>query len=287
MHNYGVAGMLSCNIAAIGVFGHPALQVSDGSAYVTLMGGTNDANVGDIGPAEYNFDMCEQASLSWLSIANSAKSQAQSSSCVKTGLWKIDSGKPDAEMVSTTQGDTMDCSISSSGGPIYFWYAVADGNGGTFNYSVDGGAGLALSSQSSVPLTNGNGTEAAGVFMNRIVGLSAGNHHVKFTVTSSTSSSSSVMIFGLGTPSASGLAPHVFVGGVPYQRDDNRSAQTAKFNADVIANVSSLQADGLPVHFVNVRNYLHGTSPEMQDTLHPNNTGHMELKNAFEATIHP
>ena len=287
MHNYAVPGMLSCNIAALGVFAHPAPQIADGAAYVTLMGGTNDANVGDVGPAEINFNMCEQASLTWLSISNAAKSQAQSTSCIKTGSWSIASNKPDAEMVSSTQGDTMDCSIATTGGAAYFWYGLNDANGGTFNYTVDGGSAVAVQSQSLVPMTNGNGTEAAGVFATRITGLNAGTHHIRFTVTSPTSSSNTVMIFGVGSPSSSNSGPHVFVGGVPFQRDDNRSIQTAKFNSDVIANVNAMQADGLPVHFVDVRNYLRGTSAEMQDTLHPNDTGHMHLKNAFEATIHP
>ena len=289
MHNWAVPGMLSCNIAALGAFAHPAPQVSDGASYVTLMGGTNDSNVGDVGPAEINFNLCEQASVSWLAIPNTSKSLAQSSSCVKQGSWSIDSSKPDAEMVSHTQGDKMDCSITTSGGPAYFWYALADGNGGTFSYSVDGGSSVTVQSQSLVPMANGNGTEAAGVFVTRLTGLASGAHHVVFTVTSATSASNTVILFGVGTVPAAGAAsgPHVFVGGVPYQRDDNRSAQTAKYNADVIANVNLLQGDGLPVHFVNVRNYLHGTSAEMQDTLHPNDTGHMNLKNAFEATIHP
>lgn len=286
--NVARAGQLACNIARMEAFSADRpVQHSDGASYVTMLEGTNDANATDGGPSELNFNRCQQASLTWLAIPYGSKATAQSTACVKSGIWNINYYEGD-EMNSTVLGSTMDCSLTTSGGPLYFWYGVGDAYTSSFTYQIDGGAYVTVQGNSTVSMANRNNTEQTGVFSVRVPGLASGTHHVKFTVTSPTSDSNVVDIWGIGTPPPAGAAdtaPRVFVGGVPYQTGDARSTITAAFNKDAMDNVAAAQADGLPVTFVDIRATLKGTSNEMADQLHPNDLGHSEIRDSFEAAI--
>ena len=112
---------------------------------------------------------------------------------------------------------------------------------------------------------------------------------VVFTVTSATSGSNIVSIYGIGSPSTlvEYGAPRVWVGGVIKQYNDATfSADTAAYDADAKANVALLAGDGLNVYFVDVRAYVDPVlGMNSGSPLHPNDIGHRQLADAFEAKM--
>ena len=105
-------------------------------------------------------------------------------------------------------------------------------------------------------------------------------------MTSATGASNVVSILGVGTVlwrCVLSLAASIYRRSDAKQNDTQSSA-TAEYNADALADVNLLQGDGLPVYFVNVRNYINDTS-DMNDTDHPNNSGHGHLRDAFKAVM--
>jgi lysophospholipase L1-like esterase len=53
---------------------------------------------------------------------------------------------------------------------------------------------------------------------------------------------------------------------------------------DIDADVRQFSADGLDVRLFDTRMYMFGTAAEMNDTLHPNALGQIELSHAVEAS---
>ncbi len=282
--DFGIGGSTACAMANNQVFISDVPGTSL-NAVITMMIGTNDANLAGAGAYEANFDTCQIASLAWIAVPDQNKVTAQSSACTAVGSWGIYGPLPLAELYSQTNGDTLTCQISTAGGPLYIWSWIADGNGGQFTYSIDGGPSVPVSNSTATPIGTGSGG-GAGVMLTRVAGLAAGNHTVFFQVISPTYGTNSVMIFGLGTPlpATSTSRPLIYVGGVPFQENNAKSTDTAAYNADVQTNLATLTADGLNVAFVNVRAYWFGTPPEMYDTLHPDDLGHSEIANAFWTT---
>ena len=286
--NFARSGQLTCNIAVLEVFAQRVPQTTDGARYVTVMEGTNDANTQEVGLYERNFNACQRASLTWLAVPTSSKAIPRvGSACVTTGTWAPDSFEA-SSLTSTTSGSTMDCALPTTGGPLYLWYKVADDNGGSFTYAIDGGAPTSVVTASAISLANSNGTDRNGVFMIRVPGVSAGVHHVVFKVTSPTAPANAVTLWGIGTPpstKSASTAPRVFLTGVIRQVADARAAQTATYDANARANAAFVAADGLPVSFVDLRSYLSGATNEMADFLHPNDLGHARIRDAFKAVI--
>jgi hypothetical protein len=279
--DFAAGNATACSVAAGQVFAN-SLPTTYNNSIFTVLVGANDAYTHGAGASEANFNTCQQAALSWLALPAQYKVTAQSASCVKTGNWQVFGPLPQSEMFSQSNGATMSCQITTNGGPLYIYSWLADTNGGQFSYSVDGGSSASVNNYSAAQI---GGTDGQGILLTRVSGLSAATHTVLFRVTSSSSGANSVMIFGLGSPAPAGTTgqPTVYVGGLPYQENNTQSADTSAYNSDVISDVAALSADGLNVKFVNVRNYLQGTSTDMTSTLVPNNTGHQELETAFAA----
>ncbi len=299
--NRAKSGAQACDVAAQQTVLSDLTNPDSNSIY-TLMIGTNDANVKGVGAYEPVFQGCHKAAISWIAAAN--KYAANSINCVNTGSWATSSGWSLNGDYSTTNGSAKTCGIQTYGGPLYAWYYIQDGSGGAFTYSVDGNAPVPLTTATTPAIATQNG----GTFSWNLirVPVAAGPHSIKFVVTSPTASGNAVNIGAIGTPPAQNTyaGPKVFVSGVPRQEGDANSTITAQYNADVQADVNLLAGDGLGVFFVNVRNYLctvvnaglcynaagvqdmvgaNYAAPDTAfDTLHPNNAGHNEIKQAFE-----
>lgn len=234
---------------------------------------------------------CRMAGLTWMSIPSSFKVFAQSASFTNTGTWTNSSKYGGAiGVVSNTIGDTSVGAITTNGGPVYFWYGLKENDGGTFTYSIDGGAATTLP-------TNGNNafsfpvashTSVAGI---RLPVLTAGSHTVTFTVTSATDPANTVSIFGLGTTPGKAYwqgGPTVFFGGQLYGLNDSPyPTATATYNTDERSDALQLHADGLPINFVNVRKYVNSTTDMAGGAAAtvPNATGQAHLKDAFEGLM--
>ena len=308
--NRGTSGYQACDVAARETMNNDLNSLDNNSIY-TLMIGTNDANVKGVGAYESVFKQCHQAVIAWNAVAN--KYAANSVNCTNTGTWTTTAGWALNGDYSFTNGSTKTCPITTYGGPIYAWYYIGDNNTGAFTYSVDGGTPVALTTATTPTISTQNfPTTSYGWSLIRVP-VAAGAHSIKFAVTSATGTGTgqAVDIGAIGTPPAQSTysGPRVYVGGIPRQEGDANSATTAEYDSDVKADVSLLAGDGLSVYYVNVRNYLCtnvigglcynplGTAQDMvgnnssnpvesgEDMLHPNDLGHNELKEAFEAVM--
>ena len=238
-------------------------------------------------PHEQINDSCRKAGLSWMAIPATYKVFGQS--CTQTGTWTNDTTYGGTYGVSSnTNASTLACPITTTGAPIYAWYRIHDNDTGSFTYSIDGGSTTTLATNGgnlfSYPV---DGTHY-GVASIRMPSA-AGAHTVTFNVSSATGTGANVDIIGLGTSPNKPYygAPSVFLGGQLYELNDQYSSWTAKYNADELADAQQLQADGLPVYFVDVRKYLNSTSDMTGggDQYSPNATGQAHIKDAFEGTI--
>lgn len=290
LNNFGDSGAFACDVTTLEL-----LQNNVGGTWTiptarapitTLMIGTNDANTKGVGSYETNvYKPCHQATIAWAAIPATSKVLASSAGCVQTGTWASDSTYAAGNAIkSTTNGSTLSCSITTNGGVLYAWYGLADTYTGTFTYSLDGGAAVSVNSFTS-PAIAGLGT--TGTALIRLTGVASGSHTLAFTVTSATGANAAVSIIGVGTtPSAQQWfgAPAVYVAGVLQQQNNAAAAATAAYNADAQADVTLLQGDGLNVRFVDVRSYVNSAT-QMANTLHPNDSGHSSIRDAFEAVI--
>lgn len=277
--NNGTAGYMACDVV------EQVMTQNGGStknAIQTIMIGTNEAIHKGNGTYENIFKGCHKAALAWMAIPSDFKVFGQNSACTKTGTWAADNTYLNGlGEKSSTNGSNISCAIKSYGGPIYAWYRQTDGDGGMFNYSLDGGLTTGLTTATSPAIaTVLGGTHGVGLI--RITGAGAGNHTFSLTVTSSTSASNNVLFLSVGTPAPYNYwgAPTVYVAGAPKQQNDGDATDTAAYNADALADAALLAGDGLLVSSVNIRNYLNDTS-DMYDFAHPNNTGHGHLRDAF------
>jgi lysophospholipase L1-like esterase len=83
----------------------------------------------------------------------------------------------------------------------------------------------------------------------------------------------------------------VFAGTVPYQYPGPSGGPCTAtayepcqdYTQDIETDINLFTGDGLDIRLFDTRIYMHGTSAEMSDTLHPNALGQMELSQAVEA----
>lgn len=289
--NYSTGGNYACDVTYSYVFGQVGGAIIPGaqSPNYTIMVGTNDANNtsgggGGVGSYETAiFKPCHQAALSWLAVPASFKTYGQA--CTTTsGTWAADTlSYTGIAEVSTTNGSILTCALTTTGGPVYAWYKVKDGNGGVFTYNLDGAGPVSVNAFGTQNIT---GNTAEGAFLIRIPSVTAGTHSMVFTVTSATGAGNIVSIMGVGTPSnlTYWQGPKVWAMGVIKQQADADAAATAAYDADVQADAVLLQGDGLQTYFVPDRNYLN-LATDYANTLHPNTLGHRHLADALEASM--
>jgi hypothetical protein len=259
-----------------------------GTPMQTLMIGTNEGFYKGVGTYENVYKANLAAAIQWLTIPVENKSLAQGTNCTVTaGTFAAENAittNNSTVRASNTNASALSCTIVTTGGPVYLWYMQVDGDGGTFNASVDGGTTTGYTTASTPVIATQNGI-TRGVNFVKYTGLTAGTHTVLVKVTSATGAGNNVHVYGLGTPASLSYfnGPRLFVAGVPYELADAASASTAAYNADALSVVNTAIADTLPVSFIDVRQYNKGTAAEMFDTLHPNDLGHRRIANAFLA----
>ena len=289
--NHGFGGDMSPDMTAK-VFSNenPGNSVAP---FYTAMIGTNDALSKGNGAYEAVYTLTHQAALSWLAISSTYKTFATAYSST-TGTWVADNTyQSGIGMQSTTNGSTLVLPITTTGKPIYVWYRVIDGNGGTFVYSLDGAAAISVSCSTSPAMATTNGGTASVGFL-RISPVTSGSHSITFSVTSATNTGNVVGIIGIGTPSSVPTynSPSVFSGGVLKESGTNgveiNATATAAYNTDAQNDANLLANDGLRVYFVNVRNYINLPADyNLLNLPHPNNSGHAHIRDAFEYVMQP
>ena len=280
--NWGVSGDQACDQVNLKILLYSNPQTTGNPAYTEMIG-TNDANKNGIGSYEAVYQDCHKAGLAWMAIPAAYKIYAQAATA--TGTWTANNTAWYTGVASytTQQGATKTFALTTYGGPAYIWYQHIDSDTGTATYSVDGGSAIPFSTATTPAIgpTYNGGTSGVGIL--RITGLTSGTHNI---VVTKTSSGGTLVLAGVGTPSPYPYrgGPIVYSAGVPRQQNDNIASTTAAYDADAQADAALLASDGLPIHFVNIRNYLNATT-DMANTEHPNNTGHGHLRDAFEAIM--
>lgn len=256
-------------------------SLSNATLY-TIALGTNDANSKLQGSYEAVFDLCQLANISWLAIPITSKITAQS--CTKSGSWSNDTIPVTGfGLTSTTNGNTLTCSITTQGKPLMLYFFAYDGDGGTGTYSVAGGPSGSFNCFTSPAIATDLGATSAIVAI-RIPGVSAGTHTVTITVTSATSGSNPVDIFAMGSAPSGGYANSMvtLVGDVIRQLFDNDMGDTAAYAADTVTIVNQLAGDGLPVYLAPQRAAVADTlMPDMVNQLHTDATGQVHQAAAF------
>lgn len=288
--NWGIPSFYACDMTTTKVFYYinPGLTRP---AFYTMMIGTNEAAFKGVGAYEAVYRDCHKAALSWLGVPVEYKSlTVYSPNCSHAGTWTVDSNANATiwpggiALMSTTNGSTATCTITTTGRPIYAWFRQNDTWAGTFTYAVDGGTPVSVNSFTTPATATSCCTGGGNVI--RIPDLAAGSHSVVFTVTSATGASNVVDILGIGTPAPDGVNPKqaVYAAGVPREQNDANALSVAQYDKDAQADIALLASDGLPIRFVNVQQYLN-TTTDMTDSLHPNNAGHAHLEQAWAAAI--
>jgi len=282
--NYGTGSEMAADMGDSQIY--PNENPTETGIIYTGMIGTNDAAQKGAGTYEAVYNLCSQGEIAWLTVTKKCKTFGQNSSVIQTGTWTNDNTyQTNIGIQSTTNGSTLSMPITTTGGNIYLWYRVMDGNGGVFSYKLDGGAPTTINCFTSPAIaTLLGGTQGVGIV--RITSVSSGTHTVLLTVTSSTGAGNIVSTLGVGTvpgPST-GLGPKLFWSGVIREQNDQNSTDTAAYNADAQANANLFNGDGLPVYFVDDRLSLN-TTTDMNDRYHPKYSGHQGIAGTFESVI--
>jgi hypothetical protein len=240
--------------------------VGDGSdPLYFLMVGVTDVFAKGAGSYEAVYQLCHQAALAWLGTRRAQRIAGYLGAT--TGSWTNDySFSASTGIQSTTNGSSVSYTLQTFGRAIYVWYRIIDGNGGTFNVSLDGGAPLSMTAFTNPPVATQNQTYAGktgmGIALLRIPSAGAGTHTLLITVTSATSTNNLVSIVAVGTASMNHMVggPTVLAAGVLPHRNNVNPVDTAAYNSDAHSDVLTLQADGLDLRWVDL-------APVMQNGL--------------------
>jgi hypothetical protein len=249
--------------------------------------GTNDVDVKGTGAYEQVFILCHEATLSWLAVPAEYKVLATNLSVTTIGAGAIDRSDNWNAWTTAGMGSSVSFPITTTkSGPIYLWPRINDNNPATYTYSLDGLVIGAGSTQTTPALATQNGSTNSLGFI-RLAAVPPGQHVVTFTQTSA--GLNGVSLVGIGTPagSVSGTMPTVLAGTIPYQLDTGKCTITSdqpclEYIQDIEADVNLFSGDGLDVRLFDTRKFMYGTAAEMNDSLHPNAFGQLELSHAVE-----
>ena len=284
--NYAGAGAGACDVANQQIF--PSENPGDNfnPVYLIYQGDANAIATG-INPAyEVDYNLCQQASLSWLAIPSTSK--IMGNAATTTGAWSVDGWYQGLGINSYTNNSTATFTLTTTGGPIVLWYRESDSNPGTFTAQLDSGVAVPLTTQAS-PLVGGT---TYGIFPLIWSNPLPGSHTVKVTVTSTTNPTNLVDIIAVGTTPALKLwrGLKVYIGGPVRFLNDQYSAETEEYRKINKENADYLNGLGLPVYNVPMMDehgnyYVNSTSDLCGDILHPCDPGHRHLANAYEAAM--
>jgi hypothetical protein len=286
--NRAISGDQACDVPATQIFSNgdsPKLTTHTVSS--TLIG-TNDVDVKGTGTYEAIYMLCDRAIISWLGVPLEYKVLANGANMSKTGSGSIDSTWN--AWTTGAQGATVSFTITTvSIGPIYAWPLIDDRSSATYTYSLDGTVIGTSNVQTSPQMATQNGTTRSLGFI-RIPSVSAGTHVVTFTQTSV--GTNGVSVVGVGAPfgGVNNQLPTVLVGTITYQWPGGGSegctssdAPCLQYIQDQRTDITLLSGDGLDVRLFDTRQYMFGTASEMNDALHPNAFGQLELSHSVEA----
>ena len=279
---------------------------------VTMMIGANDVDY--VGNSYYNtaYKTHLFASAAFAALPSVDQITATDVNTVTAGSWSNDAtfssitGKK-----STTNGSTYTVNFWSASGVVYLFYGSYYSSGGNFSVTLNSTPAadqityqtVMTSQLQKANLANPYLTSIAvtqGVAMARYIVPKDTMMTMQITVTSATGAGNPVTIYGVGMPQKRqrGLyAPRVFLAGAIRQPDDTNAVATAYLDAANKSVAQTLQADGLNVNFVDIRQYLNSSTDmanvAVQNTPavapgyygHPNDGGHKHIAQGFQDAI--
>ena len=287
--NYASSGDQACDVPPRQIFANkdsPSLATH--MEYSVLIG-SNDVDTKGIGAYESVFTLCYQATLSWLAVPAEYKILANDSRVTTLGAGAIDSSNNWNAWTTAGQGSSISFPITlTRSGPIYAWPRIDDNNPATFTYSLDGAVLGTASTQTHPSISTQKGTTNSLGFL-RLPPVSPGKHLVTFTQTSV--GINGVSVVGIGAPAGptTNRLPTVLAGTIPYQFNTGQCTASSdepclQYTQDIEADEKLFSADGLDVRLFDTREYMFGTAAEMNDPLHPNVLGQIELSHSVEAS---
>lgn len=236
---------------------------------------------------------CQLGAVTLLATPRPYKTYAQSSNCTTTGSgWTNTSdasglfGKQDS-----TNGDSISCTVTTEGNPLYLWYKMQGNNGGTFTWTLDSVTTGSVVVQGTNNIGFPVSTSNLSVGAVRIPAGTAGSHTLNLAITSTTSASNNVAFYGIGTAPGKeydGSMPYVVLGGAIPNGPFPDAA--AAYNNLYHTMSFLLQQDGLQISFADVNNYVNGNATEIQGwpsypSIDAQGVGQLHLADAFEAKI--
>jgi len=280
----------ACDVSTRQIFPNGDSPTLASHPVYTVLIGTNDVDRYDAVTYEPIFTLCHQAVISWLGLPAEYKVLAGDKGVSATGEGALDTANQWHAWTTLGQGSSVRFTIiTARDGPIYAWTLIDDSSDAAFTYSLDGIEAGSEESHVKPDLATQNGSTVSLGFL-RIAAVPAGTHVVAFVQTSA--GSSGVSVVGIGSPAVAvhGDIPTVLAGTVPRQyRPTNighcwpNEPVCLSYIKAIEDNVTMFAGDGLNVRVFDTWKYMHATSSEMHDSLHPNALGEEELSHAVEA----
>ncbi len=275
--NLAVSGQTSCQMSYNQVFRENVTSTRE-SLFSTMMIGTNDSNAEGAGPYQKVFEKCLTSTVAWLAFPRSDKFSPFNAACTKTGQWLPSVEMPTTGLRSNRTNDELDCTISTDGSPIYVWHDFGDDLFAQFDVVIDSQVVTTVTTHAEIQIKTHDGRGVRGQSLIKFT-APPGPHHIKFVIRSTNGHYAT--IYGIASLKNRQAPVQMFTAGVPYQLNMNRDTEVSLFNSIAQNVVSQFQNEGLPVQFVNVRQYWNPVTGEMMDTLHPNHAGNEGLSQAF------
>lgn len=262
--------------------------------YVGLINyGINDAATcgGTTTACQQNFTAAESAAIALFELTGSTY-QTLAPACTLTGSWTADTTNFTNYYkgeVSTTNGNSFSCSITTTGNPIALEAVVHNSDAGTANCRVDSGTYQNVNFFPYIAISNGS----ISIFRTEIA-AAAGSHTLNCVITSATSASNPVEFIGIdsfpvGTAST---LPYLTVTNVTPNAGVN-DANSAAISALVPGIVSGFQAEGGNLVMADIRTpmlvpaYFAANNPNCPQlfagNVHYNDCGHRVVYNAIQA----
>jgi lysophospholipase L1-like esterase len=253
-------------------------MAADPTKDTTIMLGANDAQIYGASAVK------REAAINFLRnvvVWSMCQTKVNARSMTATGSW---SNTPVNSIgrVSAVAGSTLEATVS--GTAVYVSYILQNlgASEGQFDVLIDGVVMKTVTLNGTQVGNTQNGRSYSGACI-RIGGLAPGSHTVKI-VTKNGNSCHIDYVAGSDQPSD----PRVFVADVlkrsiaSYGASGNSDANVAAYNADYATMIADLASDGhsvLPVHFPDI------TLADLNDGLHPNDSGHAKIAVDFQSAI--
>jgi len=286
--DYAISGSQACDLAPVQFFPNNENPSISSNMLYSVMIGTNDS-ARNIAGYTAIFSKCYQAAVAWLAVPSDLKVRVNAPGVTTYGPGAFDTYNNWDSWTTSAQGSSITFPITlSSARPAYIWTRIIDGETGTFSYSLDGVVVGNSTTGTSPSISTNNGTTSSMQLL-RIPSVPAGSHTITLTQTSSTGT---MRVVGIGVPPDTQQGgPVVLASDIPYSLNTagtgcSGTATPSLLYIEQIENaVELLNGDALNITFIPTRDYMFGTSAELEDNVHPNEVGHRELSNAFQSGL--